>query len=202
MEALKREAIYLTVPEFLVLSSGTGLASVRGLFPEADAGIGEREVCEALFALGAAGRIVPGDGEERGLPVSHMTPETAALFKGIREAVSEVSLLRLADMAAVRYSYISENMAVETAYMEGEDRIRIRSFTPAGWVDILSEEGFFPDPAWGLERLDRRTQEKHQIRWEGFPGELSLVLISPLLDTERVPCSREAVVRILAGSLA
>lgn len=201
MEALNHEAIFLTLPEFLVLSAGTGLGGIRGLFPKHDAGIGEREVCEALFSLGEAGRLALADGEDQAVPVSHMTPETAEYFAVIRSARYEAVLLRLADGRAVRYGYLTEKAAVETEYDEAEDLIRLRLFTPEEWVRALSEEGFVPDPAWGFERIGRREGEKYQIRWEKASEEspCELLLTSPLFDTERMAYGTKTLAGLLTG---
>ena len=201
MEALNREAIFLTLPEFLVLSAGTGMRGIRGLFPEHDAGVGEREVCEALFSLGETGRLVPGDEEDRAVPSSVMTPETAAYFKAIRNARFETVLLHLPDGKALRYGYFSEDAVVETDYDPANELIRLRLFTPREWIRTLLEEGFLPDPAYGFERYDRREGEKHQIRWEEAAGggPLELVLISPLFDMERMAYDEETLAELLGG---
>lgn len=201
MEALNHEAIFLTLPEFLVLSAGSGLSGIRGLFPEHDAGLGEREVCEALFSLGESGRLTLEDEEDRTVPVSHMTPETAEYFKVIRNARHEAVLMRLRDGRTLRYGYLTENAAVETEYDPAEELIRLRLFAPEEWVRTLAEEGFVPDEGYGFERIDRPEGEKYQIRWgragEGDP--LELVFITPLFDTRRMTYCSSSLAEMLTG---
>ena len=201
MEALNREAMFLTLPEFLVLSAGMGLPGIRGLFPEHDAGVGEREVCEALFSLGETGRLTLTDEEDRAVPSSVMTEETAEYFKVIRNARYEAVLLRLRDGRAVRYGYLTEEAAVETDYDPAEDMLRLRLFTPQEWVRTLTGEGFLPDEAYGFEWISRREGEKYQIRWEkegeGSPREL--IRITPLFDTEKITYCEGILADCLTG---
>lgn len=195
-EGAERGETFLTLTEFLVLAAGCGMAKVQGLFPGTGGEPGEREVCEALFSLGRNGHLAVSE-EEAPVPSSVMTEETAAFFRTVREAEYEAVLLETEGGRPLRYAYVTEAAAAETEYQEASGLIRLRLMTPASWIRTLAEEGFLPDPAYGLERIGRRDESRWEIRWEGCGG--SMTLQSPLFDIERQLYSEETLVRWLLG---
>ena len=137
------DCIYLSGPEFILLSTGAGLQQIDGLFRKPIEDLSDEVMAGALASLCSRGLMTAG--EQDGKAFFQADRSLSDIFGGIRKADPTALFFEPGEETPKLLAYISDRTVAAQVSGADENAVRLFTMTFEEFVSWLKEEEFLPE---------------------------------------------------------